>query len=267
MCQISKKIHYCWFGGNPLPENAKKCIESWKKFCPDYEIIEWNESNFNLDECKYARQAYDAKKWAFVSDYARFKILYENGGLYFDTDVELIKSIDDIISLGEFMGVEDKKEILVAPGLGMAMQKGSLFCKEMVDRYMQNQFVRDDGSYNTETIVSYTTKLLKEYGLKKQNVVQQIKDIYIYPDDYFNPKDYITGNINITKNTRSIHHFDGSWFSDEERYAQKLKGKFYKILPKKLCGHVACFLAECKYRGIKGAIKSLNEKRKRKRGK
>lgn len=267
MNQISKKIHYCWFGGNPLPENAKKCIESWKKFCPDYEIIEWNESNFDFSDCEYARQAYDAKKWAFVSDYARFKILYENGGVYFDTDVELIKPIDDIILEGAFMGVEDKTEIIVNPGLGLAMQKDSLFCKEMLIRYSQKKFVRDDGSYNTTTIVDYTTELLKEYGLKKQNVLQKVNGINIYPNDYFNPKDFITGQISITKNTRSIHYFDGSWFTDEEKYSHKLKGKLRKLLPKKLRGHVACFLAECKYRGIKGAIKSLNEKRKRKRGK
>ena len=267
MCQINKQIHYCWFGKNPLPDNAKKCIESWKKFCPDYEIVEWNESNFDFSECEYARQAYDAKKWAFVSDYARFKILYENGGVYFDTDVEVIKPIDDILLNGEFMGVEDKKELTVNPGLGLALQKGSAIGKEMIDGYMNRRFIFEDGSYNTKTIVEYTTELLNKKGLKKENVIQQIEGIYIYPEEYFNPKNYITGQINITKNTRSIHHFDGSWFTDEEKYSHKLKGKFCKFLPKKLCGHLACFLAQCKYRGLKGAIKSLNEKRKRKKGK
>ena len=103
---ITKTIHYCWFGRGELPEKAKQCIESWKKFCPDYEIKEWNEDNFDMNSCAYVKEAYEAKKWAFVSDYARFEILYKYGGLYFDTDVELVKSFDDIVSKGTFMGLQ-----------------------------------------------------------------------------------------------------------------------------------------------------------------
>ena len=106
---IPKKIHYCWFGRNPLPESAKKCIESWKKYCPEYEIIEWNEDNFDLTENRYAREAYEQKKWAFVSDYARLKIVYEQGGIYMDVDVELIKPLDELTELDGYMGFE--KEI------------------------------------------------------------------------------------------------------------------------------------------------------------
>ena len=115
---IPKIIHYCWFGGNPLPELAIKCIESWKKYLPDYEIKEWNESNFDINCCAYVREAYEAKKWAFVSDYARFWILYQHGGLYFDTDVELIKSIDDLIVKGAFMGCEPWN---AAPALSLSL--------------------------------------------------------------------------------------------------------------------------------------------------
>lgn len=105
---IPKKIHYCWFGRNPLTESAKKCIESWKKYCPEYEIIEWNENNFDLTENRYAREAYEQKKWAFVSDYARLKIVYEQGGIYMDVDVELIKPLDELTELDGYMGFEKR---------------------------------------------------------------------------------------------------------------------------------------------------------------
>ena len=121
---IPKVIHYCWFGGNPLPESAKKCIDSWKKYCPDYEIVEWNENNFDISKNQYCREAYEAGKWAFVSDFARFDIIYKYGGVYFDTDVEVIKPIDSLIEQGAFMGVERNKPINVAPGLGIAASKG-----------------------------------------------------------------------------------------------------------------------------------------------
>ena len=132
---IPKIIHYCWFGGKELPESAKKCIDSWKRFFPDYKIKEWNESNFDINYCDYTKEAYEAKKWAFVSDVARFKILYENGGFYFDTDVEVIKSFDDIISNGAFMGFENDKKCLVNPGLGLGVEAGNQFYKEMLDLY------------------------------------------------------------------------------------------------------------------------------------
>ena len=138
---IPKIIHYCWFGGKPLPKLAKKCIASWKKFCPDYEIKEWNESNFDLNSCTYVKEAYDSKKYAFVSDYARFWILHRYGGVYFDTDVELLKSIDDILADGAFMGVENfvaeqnKAKISINPGLGIAAEPGMLIYQEILDFY------------------------------------------------------------------------------------------------------------------------------------
>lgn len=118
---IPKKIHYCWFGENPLSELVNRCIDSWKKFCPEYEIIQWNESNFDVNSCDYVKEAYEAKKWAFVSDYAGFKILYEHGELYFDTDVELIKPFDDLTYEGSFMGIEETS-IAVNPGLGIGAE-------------------------------------------------------------------------------------------------------------------------------------------------
>ena len=181
---IPKVIHYCWFGGNPLPELALKCIESWKKFCPDYEIKEWNETNYDVRSCRYISEAYDAGKWAFVSDYARFDILYKYGGIYFDTDVELVSSIDDILQRGPFMGTQKGNPIIVAPGLGIAAAEGMPIYKSILDFYKNKSFYYPDGSPNTTTVVTYTTKILKEFGLKNESEeIQCVGGIYIYPHD------------------------------------------------------------------------------------
>lgn len=271
---IPKIIHYCWFGGNPLPEDAVRYIESWKIYCPDYEIKEWNESNFDFSDCQYAQEAYQAKKWAFVSDYARFKILYEHGGLYFDTDVEVIKSLDDIVEKGSFMGLEkgtssDPKMrfssnpglgLAVAPGLGLAAAPGLVFYKTMVDKYKALHFINTDGSYNTKTVVDYTTEELVKLGLKDVEGVQRVGEIYIYPSDYFCPMDYITGEIHITENSRSIHHYSMSWYSDLEKYAHLLKMKWEGKLPRKLAGHIAAFVATVKFEGFGSAVKKAVSK-------
>ena len=221
---IPKIIHYCWFGGKPLPEFAKKCIASWKKYCPDYEIKEWNESNYEFNACPYVREAYDEKKYAFVSDYARFDILYRYGGIYFDTDVELIKPIYEIVENGAFMGVEDiatgreREKISVAPGLGIAAIPGMPIYKELLDFYHTINFRNFDGTLNLETVVSYTTNILLNHGLKISTEIQKIGGITIYPKEYFNPCDMHTKNIIITKKTISIHHYRGSWLSKKEKF-------------------------------------------------
>lgn len=224
---IPKIIHYCWFGEKTLPDKAKKCIESWRKYCPDYEIVEWNESNFDVNCCDYIKEAYEAKKWAFVSDYARFKILYERGGVYFDTDVELIKPIDEIISRGGFMGIErcgEKKEI--NPGLGLAVAPGLGLYKELLDAYNERHFKNEDGSFNLKTVVDYTTECLLLHGLKEENKIQNVAGIYIYPKEYFNPRDMDTGKLIVTDKTISIHHYSASWVDPYSRF----RGKVYNIL-------------------------------------
>lgn len=218
---IPKKIHYCWFGGNPLPESAKLYIETWKKYCPDYEIIEWNEKNFDINKNQYCKEAYEAKKWAFVSDYARFWILYEYGGLYFDTDVEVIKPLDSIIEKGPFMGCERDVErngataIAVAPGLGLY--------KEILDLYEGLHFKNEDGSLNLKTVVQYTTEILVKHGLKNTNQIQKCAGIYIYPREYFCPKNIDTGALEITENSYTIHHFEGSWLTPWLRFRHNVK--------------------------------------------
>lgn len=210
---IPKIIHYCWFGRNPLPESAQKCIASWRKFLPDYEIKEWNEDNFDVNIIPYTQEAYEAKKYAFVSDYARFWILYHYGGLYFDTDVEVIKPMDDIIERGPFMGMEfcGDTTLGTAPGLGLGTTPGLGLYKTMLELYVTLHFRNDDGTYNEKTIVTYTTEELLKHGLTPKADIQKVADIWIYPPDYFNPLDDLTGRLKISDNTRSIHWFMNSW--------------------------------------------------------
>ena len=213
---IPKTIHYCWFGRNPLPKSAVKCIDSWRKFFPDYEIKEWNEDNFDVNSIPYTAEAYQAKKYAFVSDYARFWILYHYGGVYFDTDVEVIKPMDDIIERGAFMGIEveagdSTPYPLVAPGLGIAVEAGHEFYEQLLDYYSKIHFRDSNGVLNQETVVHHTSRLLVKAGMKPMNDIQNVSGIWIYPQDYFNPLDSLTGRLSKTDNTRSIHWYSATW--------------------------------------------------------
>ncbi len=224
---IPKKIHYCWFGGAELPKLAKKCIKSWKKYLPDYEIIRWDESNFDINCCDYVREAYEAKKWAFVSDFARLKILYENGGIYFDTDVEVIKSFDDIVADGSFLGIElensDIGKLYVNPGLGMGMAKNIDILDEIIKYYEKIHFANEDGTYNQTTIGEHITEILKKRGLSIGEGVRKIAGLNIYPQEYFCPLNYDSKTTYFTDNTHSIHHFMDSWHSKREKNKQKRK--------------------------------------------
>lgn len=212
---IPKTIHYCWFGGHPLPKDARKCIDSWRKYLPDYEIKEWNETNFDVTSNKYIEEAYRQKKYAFVSDYARFKVLHDHGGVYFDTDVEVIALMKGIIACGPFMGFEKSlftnglapgTALGVNPGLGMAAEAKMTFLKKILDYYDTITFDSSEG-----TIVYHTTRLLTEEGLKQENTLQKVVGFTIYPDDYLCPMDSTTGIVTITPNTLSIHHYSCSW--------------------------------------------------------
>lgn len=226
---IPKIIHYCWFGGKPLPPLANKCIESWKKYMPNYSIIEWNESNFDVNSISYTKQAYELKKYAFVSDYARFFILYQHGGIYLDVDVELVKALDSIIDRDNIiMGMEQTGR--VNPGLIIISPQKKEFLKKMIEFYKNEEFIISE--MESKTIVTYTTERLNKKGLKKENIFQQLDDISIYPTEYFCPIDMKKNQLKLTGNTYSIHHFAASWISNWAKFKRKIR----KLIGNKLYG-------------------------------
>lgn len=224
--QIPKIIHYCWFGGNPLPSIAEKCIDSWKKHCPDYQIIRWDENNFDIELNQFVKEAYECKKYAFVSDYVRLYVLYNYGGIYMDTDVEILKPIDTFLNNKAFSGFEDDNSI---PTGIMACTKYHTFFDKLLSYYYKRKFILDDGTYDVTTNVKIITDLCKKEGFIPNNKKQTVLDFTLYPKDYFCPKNYETGKIQLTENSYAIHHFNGSWLEKK----QKMLIKLYHIFGKK----------------------------------
>lgn len=220
---IPKTIHYCWFGGKEIPSQYRKYMESWSKFMPGYEIKRWDESNFDVHCIPYCSEAYSAGRMAFVSDYARLRILYEHGGVYFDTDVELIRPLDDIISKGSFMGFEknsnanDGEVLGVNVGLGFAIERHHPILKEILEQYNNRHFIKNDGTIDQTTIVVIVTDVLKRFGLNYSKQPVTLNGITVYPWDYFCPIEFMSNKMEITENTRTIHHFSASWMSKKHR--------------------------------------------------
>lgn len=212
---IPKVIHYCWFGRNSKPASVKKCIESWKKYCPDYQLIEWNEDNFSININLYCKQAYDMKKWAFVSDYARLWIIYHYGGIYLDTDVEIIRSWDSLLKHDCFLGRQPGFQINTGVGFG-AIKEHPLI-KRMMDDYEDIPFIKENGEMDLWTCPHRNSQWLFAHGLKKEDVYQEIADAAIYPIEFFSPKDAWSRKTIKTSNTYSIHHCDGTWNPNETR--------------------------------------------------
>ncbi|MCQ5184593.1 glycosyltransferase family 32 protein [Phascolarctobacterium faecium] len=226
---IPKVIHYCWFGGKPLPEDVKRYIKTWKKYCPDYEIKEWNESNFDVKQNQYCREAYEAKKWAFVSDYVRLKVLYDYGGIYMDTDVEVCKPLDDLLSYSFLSGFETENQIqtgVVAAGLDNKL------VSYLLSYYAEKDFKNKDGSYDMTTNVITITKMLKDkYHIKLNNTFQIFGDNNaIFPLEYFCAKDFFSGKVLKTENTYTIHHFNGSWLTPLQISKLKIKKFLVKVI-------------------------------------
>lgn len=218
---IPKIIHYCWFGKNKKIEEIQKYINSWKTHMPDYEIIEWNESNFDVNKLKYTKQAYEMKKYAFVSDVARIEALYEYGGIYFDTDVEVFKSFDDILNNSCVLGFEEEE--YVATSMMATVPKHPLI-KEFIELYKNISFLDSEGNIIEGTNVSKLTELLQQKGLKRENVYQKIEEnISIYPKEYFSPYVYPYGIYQITDKSYCVHHFNVSWQSKEVLFKRNLK--------------------------------------------
>lgn len=221
--KIPKIIHFCWFGGKEKPSKVQKCIESWHKYLSDYEFMEWNESNFNTNSNKYVKQAYEEKKFAYVSDYVRINALYEYGGIYMDTDVMVYKSFNDLLNNQCILGFEE--ENYVATSFIACMPKHELI-KEFIDKYENASFYNSDKSLDLTTNVERLTEILEKKGLVRNNKLQRVEDIIIYPQEYFSPYDYGNFIRKNTKNTYCEHLFLVSWLP----WTTKIKKVIKKII-------------------------------------
>jgi len=197
---------------------------------PGYEIKEWNETNFDVSANRYVREAYNAGKYAFVSDYARYRIVHDAGGVYLDTDVELIRSLQPVLDCGAYMGFELPYAIGMAPsdlwvnsGLGFAAPEGMPLLADLLERYESRTFIRPDGTFDLTTVVGFTTDVLCEYGLESVPGIQHVAGFNIYPQTYFNPMQGTARRITTTPQTISIHHADASWESKSVRFRKKIR--------------------------------------------
>lgn len=219
---IPKVIHYCWFGGNPIPKETLKYIETWKMFCPDYQIIQWNEKNFDINENQYCREAYNAKKWAFVSDYVRLRVLRDFGGIYMDADVEMCKNIDELLHYNAWSGFESDNSISTGT---LASCKDGEWINYLLSYYDTKSFLDRNGNFDLTTNVVTITNMTKEkYGIRLDNSFQVFGDNNaIFPFDFFCAKNYVDGKIKKTNNTYTIHHFAGSWLTASRKIKTKIK--------------------------------------------
>lgn len=223
---IPKTIHYCWFGKNPLPPLAEKCIESWRNTNPEFMIARWDESNFDVNMCEFTRQAYEAKKWAFVSDVARLWVLSKHGGIYLDTDVELIKPIGELIKFDAFSGFEDKKHI----GTGiMGCVSGHPFFRESLLEYQSIKFTNQNGGHDLTTNVTRLTDLLLKHGLAQDDTKQTVAGVTLLPTAYFSPTIFGGEVVGVTQDTVSIHYYEASWKSEKEKRNIRKINKLTKL--------------------------------------
>ena len=230
---IPKIIHYCWFGRKPIPTLYEKYIESWKIYLPNYEIKEWNEDNFDVNCTSFCEEAYEKGKFAYVSDYARLRVLYDHGGVYFDTDVEVIRPMEDLIEKGPWMGIEKHtsspdEEDMVALGLGFAVEPRNPIIKEIMAYYENHHYTYPDGHLEQITIVLITTDILRKHGKPSRvDVPINVAGITIYPWEWFCPQEGLWGNVQITENTYTIHHFSATWMSRIDRI-RMWRGHFFQ---------------------------------------
>lgn len=214
---IPKKIHYMWLGKKQIPANLQRCIDSWKKYCPDYEIIQWDETNYDIEKHAYMRDAYERGAYGFVPDYARLDILFQHGGIYMDTDVEVIKNLDPLLCQEAFCGVE-KWQIVNFGGCSGAVKEHPMI-REFLMAREDISFVDDSGRINRTTCGFYDTKTAIKNGYYINGMTQNIRSMNIYTSDYFHPYDYMSGHTHITEHTYTIHWFNGGWMDEKMKLA------------------------------------------------
>ena len=256
---IPKIIHYCWFGGKPLSEDTKTCIDSWRRHCPGYEIREWNESNFDVRENTYCREAYEAKKWAFVADYVRLWVVLHYGGMYMDTDVEVVRSMDSLLGHTVFMGFESDHAVSLGT---FGAEKHNSVIRKFLSAYDTRQFCRPDGSLDMTTNLRIITPILvHQYGLRLDGKEQNLGGgIVVYPAEVFIAKDYQTGWVLCDESTFAIHHYAASWVNSEEKQRnvvqrQYLRNYFKKLTP--ILSRFAAIRTTYKFDGGMGVVKKI----------
>ena len=260
---IPKVIHYCWFGGNELSQKAVKCMESWKKYCPDWEIKEWNEQNYDVEKIPYIRDAYKEKKWAFVSDYVRLDVVWQYGGIYLDTDVELIKPLDFFLEEEVFFALE-KKNLCINTGLGFGAVPENRILRQLMELYEKLSFYMEDGSLNLIACPRYNTEFFVKKGYHLKDITQRCEEAIIYGSEYFCPMDFNTGTVTITDNTYGIHWYEASWFPESDKRIHATELRIRKKYPESLANKICVFyrkmyrFAEYSRKGI------LSEKMKEK---
>lgn len=236
-------IHYCWFGKNPLDEKAKKCIASWEKFFPGWEIIQWNEDNFDITQYDFMVKAYEQKKWAFVSDVARLLVVYQYGGIYFDTDVEVIRSFEDIIQAIDqgFMGKDHQDYINT--GLGFGAEKGHPFLLNLLKVYERLEYDEYKEKLGSIACPILTNQYLASVGIDAKRLNSDVFGIRIYPCEFFNPVDHLTGVCKLSKDTHSIHWYSDSWNNKEQKNSKLRYQKYRRIFGKN--GEILAGIVEC----------------------
>lgn len=247
--QIPKKIHYCWFGKNKMSKLMLKCTESWRKHQPDYELILWNEDNFDVAMNNYVKEAYEKKKWAFVSDYARLYALYHYGGIYLDTDMEILQNLDGFLVHSMFLGMEDSSHI----SMGIIGAKvGHPWIENLLDLYSQRNFVLSDGKLDFTTIVSFINNEAYKIGFEPKSCFQVLAgDIHVFPEKYFYPMSAHGIKNKYSDQTFTIHHFAGSWLPASE----KLKIQLRKFIGPHNYMKVQCWLKGTDYNNHEGCLK------------
>lgn len=221
---IPKIIHFCWFGGNPYPEKVEICIQSWKKYLPDYEFKLWNEDSFDLNMCTFVRQAYENGKYAFVSDFVRIYALYNYGGIYLDTDIEVKKSFNDILNKSLILGTDEEGHLTAF----MASEKETEYFKKLYDLYLGMPFILENGKFNDTVNNTWMEEILKEYGYINVNRYQKLEqDIEVFPDDFFHARSLVSGKYNITYNTYCIHQHTLLWVSKKTKIIRFLRMRVF----------------------------------------
>ena len=258
---IPQIIHYCWFGGKEKPDSVIKCMESWTKYCPDYDIKEWNESNFDIHENDYCREAYEAKKWAFVADMARLVVLEKYGGIYMDTDVEVVRPFDNLLTYSAFMCFENRDSVSIGT---LGVEKGNPIIADFLTPYNNRHFVREDGSYDLTTNLKFITPVLTgKYHLVLNGQKQVLPhDVLVLPMESFIAKDSMTGWIMADESTYAIDHYAASWYDGDTRRYGELHRKYARLYMKKIegiIGKAASISATKEFYGYGGVIMKIKD--------